>query len=171
MGDGTLVKREFLVVLPSEESLPPFRHVLLARPEDTWRIDDGYAILNGHMATLDGTATMRMSAWAACSIIPRKRSPPSPNVVNDCAENGKAGATSVDSVMSVQINSVLSDAPTLTPLLEAGAVEISALDLSQPLTPETVAATRRALLDYPVLIFRGQSLSKDVQATFSSQFG
>ncbi len=37
--------------------------------------------------------------------------------------------------------------------------------------PETVAATRRALLDYPALIFRGQSLSKDAQATFSPQFG
>lgn len=37
--------------------------------------------------------------------------------------------------------------------------------------PETVAATRRVLLDYPALIFRGQSLSKDAQATFSPQFG
>tara|TARA_S200000501_G_C20652794_1_gene668270 strand:+ start:323 stop:760 length:438 start_codon:yes stop_codon:yes gene_type:complete len=45
---GTFVKREFQVDLPSEEGLPPFRHVLLARPEDTWRIDDAYAILNGH---------------------------------------------------------------------------------------------------------------------------
>jgi len=50
-------------------------------------------------------------------------------------------------------------------------VEISALDVSRPLTPETVAATRWALLDYPVLIFRGQSLSKAAQATFSPQFG
>ena len=45
--DGTFVKREFQVDLPSEEGLPPFWHVLLARPEDTWRIDDAYAILNG----------------------------------------------------------------------------------------------------------------------------
>ena len=73
--------------------------------------------------------------------------------------------------MSVQAHTVLSDALTLTPLSKAGAVEIGNLDLSRPLTAETVAALRRVLLDYPVLIFRGQSLSKDAQATFSAQFG
>jgi alpha-ketoglutarate-dependent taurine dioxygenase len=73
--------------------------------------------------------------------------------------------------MSVQAHIVLSDALTLTPLSKAGAAEIGNLDLSRPLTPETVAATRRVLLDYPVLIFRGQSLSKDAQAAFSAQFG
>jgi hypothetical protein len=46
---GTIVKWEFQVDLPSEEGLPLFRHVLLAHPEETWRIDDAYAILNGHM--------------------------------------------------------------------------------------------------------------------------
>lgn len=45
---GTLVKREWESNLPSEEDMPPFRHVLLARPEETWRIDDAYDILNGH---------------------------------------------------------------------------------------------------------------------------
>jgi alpha-ketoglutarate-dependent taurine dioxygenase len=72
--------------------------------------------------------------------------------------------------MSVQAHTVLSDALTLTPLSKAGAVEIGNLDLSRPLTAETVAALRRVLLDYPVLIFRGQSLSKDAQAAFSAQF-
>lgn len=64
-----------------------------------------------------------------------------------------------------------SDALSLTPLSEAGAAEIDALDLSRPLSSETVTALRRALLDYPVLVFRGQSLSKEAQVAFSARFG
>jgi taurine dioxygenase len=59
----------------------------------------------------------------------------------------------------------------LTPLSDAGAAEIAGLDLSRPLPAGTVAAIRRALSDWPVLVFRGQSLPKDAQAAFSKQFG
>lgn len=64
-----------------------------------------------------------------------------------------------------------SGALPLNPLSEARAAEIDALDLSRPLSSETVTALRRALLDYPILVFRGQSLSKEVQAAFSARFG
>lgn len=60
---------------------------------------------------------------------------------------------------------------SLTLLSEAGAAEITDLDLSRPLPAATVAAIRRALCDFPVLVFRNQALSKDQQAAFSAQFG
>lgn len=59
----------------------------------------------------------------------------------------------------------------LTPLSEAGAAEIGGLDLSRPLAPGAGAAIRRALRNWPILVFRNQSLSKDQQAMFSAQFG
>lgn len=46
--DGTLIKREWVIALPNEPDMPPFRHVLLARPEETWRLDDAYEILTNH---------------------------------------------------------------------------------------------------------------------------
>lgn len=46
---GRLVKREWIVTLPSDgRALPPFRHVLLALPEETWRIDAAFEIINGY---------------------------------------------------------------------------------------------------------------------------
>ena len=59
----------------------------------------------------------------------------------------------------------------LTPLSKVGAAEISGIDLSRPLGPGTIVAIRRALGDWPILVFRDQSLSKGQQAAFSSQFG
>lgn len=60
---------------------------------------------------------------------------------------------------------------SLTPRSDAGAAEIGGLDLSHPLALSTVAAIRHALCDFPVLVFRDQSLSKAQQAAFSAQFG
>jgi len=48
---GTLVKREWIVTLPPPpdgRTLPPFRHVLLALPEDAWRIDAAFEVINGY---------------------------------------------------------------------------------------------------------------------------
>lgn len=59
----------------------------------------------------------------------------------------------------------------LIPLSEVGAAEIGGIDLSRPLASVAVAAIRRALCDWPILVFRDQSLSKDQQAAFSAQFG
>ena len=49
--DGTFIKREWVVTLPPPpdgRTLPPFRHVLLALPEDAWRIDAAFEIINGY---------------------------------------------------------------------------------------------------------------------------
>ncbi len=46
--EGRLLKREWEVPLPHEEGMPPFRHVLLALPDEAWRLDDAYDILNHH---------------------------------------------------------------------------------------------------------------------------
>jgi taurine dioxygenase len=59
----------------------------------------------------------------------------------------------------------------LAPLSPVGAAGLRGLDLSRPLPAATVAAIRRALGDWPVLVFRRQSLTKDQQAAFSAQFG
>jgi taurine dioxygenase len=63
------------------------------------------------------------------------------------------------------------DILTLAPLSDAGAAEIGGLDLARPLPAGAAAAIRQALRDWPVLVFRGQSLTKDRQAAFSKQFG
>ena len=36
------------VPLPHNEGIPVVRHVLLALPDETWRLDDAYDILNHH---------------------------------------------------------------------------------------------------------------------------
>lgn len=47
--DGTLVKREWTVDLPPDgRDLSPFRHVLLALPAETWRIEAAFKIIDGH---------------------------------------------------------------------------------------------------------------------------
>jgi taurine dioxygenase len=51
-----------------------------------------------------------------------------------------------------------------------GAV-VSGVDLARPLTDETVAELRRALLDHLVLFFRDQALDPDQQVAFSRRFG
>jgi taurine dioxygenase len=51
-----------------------------------------------------------------------------------------------------------------------GAV-VSGVDLAEPLSDETVAEIRRALLDHLVLFFRGQHLDPERQVAFSRRFG
>ena len=46
--DGTLLLREWEIAAPSASDALSFRHVLLARPEEAWRLDDAYEILNNH---------------------------------------------------------------------------------------------------------------------------
>lgn len=60
---------------------------------------------------------------------------------------------------------------TLNEISPAGAAEIIGLNCAQPLDAQTVAAVRRAFLDYPILAFRNQLLSPQAQAEFSSLFG
>lgn len=49
--------------------------------------------------------------------------------------------------------------------------EIRGLDLSRPLDDDTVGRVRQALLDYCVLVFRGQRISDEDQVRFTRHFG
>jgi taurine dioxygenase len=60
---------------------------------------------------------------------------------------------------------------TLAPLTPTIGAEISGVDLSVPLAPETVAAIRTALLDWKVLFFRGQDIDTDQHLAFARCFG
>jgi taurine dioxygenase len=51
-----------------------------------------------------------------------------------------------------------------------GAV-IGGVDLARDLDDDVIAEMRRAILDYQVVFFRGQSLTPDEQVTFSRRFG
>jgi alpha-ketoglutarate-dependent taurine dioxygenase len=59
----------------------------------------------------------------------------------------------------------------IAPLSGTIGAEIRALDLHQPLDPETLAAVRRALLDFKVIFFPGQHLSPEEHKDFASSFG
>jgi len=60
---------------------------------------------------------------------------------------------------------------SLTPLQPTIGAEISDIDLKGPLEPEIRDALRAAILQYKVLFFRDQHLSREEQAAFASQFG
>ena len=62
-------------------------------------------------------------------------------------------------------------AMTVTPLSDALGAEISGVDLTSPLTPETAAAINDAWLEHLVIVFRGQDLSDDDQVRFGEYFG
>ncbi len=64
--------------------------------------------------------------------------------------------------------SISLSANSLSPAL---GVEIADLDLSCPLSPETVAALRDAWLQFGVLLFRNQTLTAQDQIGFASCFG
>jgi taurine dioxygenase len=59
----------------------------------------------------------------------------------------------------------------VTPLSPACGAEIKGVDLTKPLTKETVAAIKEAWGKHLVLVFRGQKLSQDDQLRFASYFG
>lgn len=54
---------------------------------------------------------------------------------------------------------------------DAAGAEISGLDLSQPIGPEIRDAIYQALLEHHVLVFRGQSLTRDQQGRFAEMYG
>jgi taurine dioxygenase len=56
-------------------------------------------------------------------------------------------------------------------LSTAGAAEITGLDCARPLDGPTLAALRRAMLDYPIVAIRDQRLTARQQADFSRQLG
>ena len=59
----------------------------------------------------------------------------------------------------------------VTPLSAACGAEITGVDLTEDLSPETVAAIRQAWNDHIVLVFRGQKITQEQQLRFASYFG
>jgi taurine dioxygenase len=59
----------------------------------------------------------------------------------------------------------------LAALSLAGGAEITGIDLSQPLSDTARDGIHQALLDHQFLVFRGQSLSREQQYTFTERFG
>ncbi|MCW2885797.1 MAG: Taurine dioxygenase [Streptosporangiaceae bacterium] len=59
----------------------------------------------------------------------------------------------------------------IRPLVASFGAEITGVDISQPLSPETIAAIRRAWLDYQVVFFPEQHLGPDEQTAFTARFG
>jgi taurine dioxygenase len=59
----------------------------------------------------------------------------------------------------------------IEPLVGALGAEILDIDLSAALPPDTLAAVRRALFDYQVIVFREQRLSLEQHKNFARQFG
>ena len=59
----------------------------------------------------------------------------------------------------------------VTLLCGAGGAEISGVDASKPLAPDTVAALRRVLAEHCVIFLRDQELTPDQQEAFARNFG
>jgi taurine dioxygenase len=59
----------------------------------------------------------------------------------------------------------------VAPLCGAGGAELSGVDASKPLPPETIAELRRALADHCVIFLRDQDLTPDQQKAFARHFG
>jgi len=57
------------------------------------------------------------------------------------------------------------------PVCGAGGAELSGIDASRPLAPETVAELRRALAEYCVIFLRDQDLTPEGQKAFARHFG
>jgi len=60
---------------------------------------------------------------------------------------------------------------TIVPTGGALGAEIAGLDLSRPLSPETVAALRDAVLEHCLIYFRGQQIDDAAQVAFTGYFG
>ena len=59
----------------------------------------------------------------------------------------------------------------ITPLTPHIGAEIRGVDLSEPLDNETFSAVHQAWLDWSVLVFRDQELSRDAHKAFGRKFG
>ena len=60
---------------------------------------------------------------------------------------------------------------TLIPMTPTIGAEVEGVDLSRPLEARTVAALRKALLDWKVLFFRDQDITTEQHLAFSRNFG
>ncbi len=71
------------------------------------------------------------------------------------------------------MNDVMLNAPARVGarLSPAGGVEITGADLTRPLSPELKALVLRAFLDHHVVVIRDQTLTKEQQYDFTTNFG
>ena len=60
---------------------------------------------------------------------------------------------------------------SLQPLTPTVGVEIHGVDLSQPLSDDTLSGIRRALLDFKVVFFRDQEITTEQHLAFARRFG
>jgi alpha-ketoglutarate-dependent taurine dioxygenase len=58
-----------------------------------------------------------------------------------------------------------------SPLADVGGVEIAGIDLAQPLSPGQCEQIVQTFRTHPILVFRGQHLTKAQQYAFTSNFG
>lgn len=59
---------------------------------------------------------------------------------------------------------------TVMPLTDALGAEIAGVDLSRQLDPSMLAAVRKALLDPPMIVLRGQTPTPELHKAFARQF-
>ena len=59
----------------------------------------------------------------------------------------------------------------IKPITDIGGAEITGLDISEPIGPDIRDAIMRAFLEFHILVFRDQDLTKDERAAFSENFG
>ena len=59
----------------------------------------------------------------------------------------------------------------IAPIADIGGAEVTGVDLSQPVGEDLRDAIVRAFLEFHILVFRDQNLTKDQQAAFSENFG
>ncbi len=72
----------------------------------------------------------------------------------------------------IMVSTATNPAPfAIAPLSELMAAEVIGLDLAHPLDAATRDAVHSAFLDHQLLVFRGQSLTKEQQVAFTEQFG
>jgi taurine dioxygenase len=74
------------------------------------------------------------------------------------------------------VSHAVADAPApstigVHPVAGALGAEISGVDLSRPLSDETIAEIRQALLDHLVIFFRGQDITPEQHLAFAKRFG
>jgi taurine dioxygenase len=60
---------------------------------------------------------------------------------------------------------------SIKPITHIGGGEITGLDLSKQISSNVLDAIKRAFLEFHILVFRDQDLTKDQQAAFSKNFG
>ena len=76
-----------------------------------------------------------------------------------------------ETAMNQLVSEIKAGAISLAPLTPTIGAEVSNVDLARPLTPDTLADLRQALLDWKVLFFREQDITTEQHLDFARNFG